>query len=284
MMTTPSAPISLGFSPCPNDTFIFHALVSGLLDTGPLQFAPEVLTDVENLNQWAFASRLEVTKISFHALGFLFDDYVLLTSGAALGRGCGPLLVAAQQKKRKRLAEATIAIPGRYTTAAMLLRLFAPECSRLIEMRFDAIMPALRAGTIDAGVIIHESRFTYQQHGLQLIQDLGAWWEEVSGQPIPLGGIAAKRSLGPERIHHINLLIRKSVQQAFLEPERSRGYVKMHAQEMQDEVIAEHIKLYVNSFSENLGNEGIAAVRHFLHRGREAGIFPSWRDDFFDQE
>ncbi len=271
----PSAPAySLGFSPCPNDTFIFHALVHGLLGAECPRFAAPELADVETLNEWAFTGRLDVTKLSFHAYGQVMDRYVLLSAGSALGRGCGPLLVAKRPLDFAALAGLTIAIPGRYTTAALLLRLFAPACTQLVAMRFDQIMPAVASGAVDAGVIIHESRFTYPQYGLTLIQDLGQWWEEVVGLPIPLGGIAAKRSLGEAAIRAIDRAVRASVRLAFSAPQTAMPYIRQHAQELDEAVIASHIGLYVNDYSENLGPEGLAAVGEFLRRGVEAGVLP----------
>ncbi len=277
----PAHPLTIGFSPCPNDTFIFHALMHGLVADPCIGFARELLADVETLNEWAMAARLDVSKISFHAFGHVLDDYVLLAAGSALGRGCGPLLVAGRPLTIDDLDGKRVAIPGNYTTAAMLLRLFAPRCGNLVVMRFDRIMPALAAGECDAGVIIHESRFTYPQYGLQLIQDLGAWWEGVSGHPIPLGGIVAKRALGEETIGRIQQLIRESVRWAFAHPDDSRPYIRQHAQEMDEQVTRNHIGLYVNSFSEDLGEKGVAAVGEFIRRGRAAGVIPAGRDDWF---
>lgn len=266
--------LSLGFSPCPNDTFIFNALVHGQTGAGSPSFEEAVLADVETLNEWAFAGRLDVTKLSFHALGHVLDHYVLLMAGSALGRGCGPLLVAREEFSPAALPRLTIAIPGRYTTAALLLQMYSPVALTTKVMRFDEIMPAIVAGEVDAGVIIHESRFTFQAHGLLLLQDLGAWWEQETGFPIPLGGIAAKRSLGKEKIQAIDRCIRASVSSAFARPEAGMPYIRQHAQELDDKVIKDHIGLYVNPFSLDLGEEGIAAVREFLERGRRLGLFP----------
>lgn len=266
-------PLSIGFSPCPNDTFIFHALVAGQIPTRSFTLLPEVLADVETLNEWALVGRLDVTKLSFHALGHVLDEYELLPAGAALGRGCGPLLVRRPEVSLASLAAQTIAVPGHYTTAAMLLKMSHPECRRLTVMRFDQIMPALMAGTIGAGVIIHEGRFTYQRYGLSLVTDLGAWWEETSGHPIPLGGIAARRTLGPELIAELSTAIRQSLQAAWRHPAQSATYVKAHAQEIDDQVIRDHIGLYVNDFSLDLGLEGTNAVNAFLKKGQTAGIF-----------
>ena len=266
--------LSLGFSPCPNDTFIFHALVHGQAGVESPDFGEAVLADVETLNEWALAGRLDVTKLSFHALGHVLDQYVLLMAGSALGRGCGPLLVAREDFSPAALPRLTIAIPGRYTTAALLLQMYSPVALTTKVMRFDEIMPAIVAGEVDAGVIIHESRFTFQEHGLLLLQDLGAWWERETGFPIPLGGIAAKRSLGKEKIQAIDRCIRASVSSAFASPEAGLSYIRQHAQELDDKVIKDHIGLYVNPFSLGLGEEGVAAVREFLERGRRLGLFP----------
>lgn len=264
--------LTIGFSPCPNDTFIFHGLVKALIDNCPL-FAKPVLADVETLNEWALAARLDVSKISFHALGHVLDDYVLLGAGSALGRGCGPLLVTLADQADMPLERMTVAIPGRLTTAAMLLRLFSPSCRRLVPMRFERIMDAVAEKQVDGGVIIHEARFTYQQHGLLCRQDLGSWWEDITGYPIPLGGIVARRSLGREKILQIEECIRASVMLAFQYPEKCKTYIKKHAQELDDQVIDDHIRLYVNRFTKNLGEDGMVAVREFIRRGVNARLF-----------
>jgi 1,4-dihydroxy-6-naphthoate synthase len=265
--------LTLGFSPCPNDTFIFHGLVHGLTGFDCPSFSSPVLEDVETLNTWALEGRLDVTKISFHAFGHVMDKYVLLRSGSALGRGCGPLIVSRKPVLKKDLPEMTIAIPGAYTTAAMLLRLYCPECQNIVVKRFDEIMPSIANGEVDAGVIIHESRFTYQDHDLVRIEDLGEWWENETGHPIPLGGIAARRDLGTETIQKIDQCIRFSVRYAFDHPEKSVEYIHNYAQELDEMVIRNHINLYVNAFSEDLGIEGVAAIIEFLKRGHTAGIF-----------
>jgi 1,4-dihydroxy-6-naphthoate synthase len=282
-----TSPLSLGFSPCPNDTFIFHALVHGLVAEAP-EFAPVLLEDVETLNRWVLSAKLDVSKLSFHALGHVLDHYVLLRAGAALGRGCGPLLVARSKLDPAELAGRRLGIPGRYTTAAMLLGLFAPACLRdragtgeaaaagnLQVMRFDRIMPALVRGEIDAGVIIHESRFTYRDHGLVLLADLGTWWEEISGLPIPLGGIVARRSLGGAKLAAIEAAIRASLERARENPAGAMAYIRRHAGELDEGVLRAHIELYVNRFSLDLGEEGERAVTEFLSRGRAAGILPA---------
>ena len=267
-------PLSLGYSPCPNDTFIFYALSHGVIDSGRLRFARPCLEDVETLNSWALAHRLDVTKISCHALGHVSDEYCVLAAGSALGRGCGPLLVAAGDFPAVDLVGRRVAIPGRLTTAALLFRMFLPACTDLVEMRFDRIMEAVKRGEVDAGVIIHESRFTYGEEGLSCLQDLGLWWEEVSGQPIPLGCIVARRSLGEEVIALVDRAVAASVNYAFSHPGECLPYIRAHSQETAPEVVQRHIELYVNDFSRDLGSEGMAAITAFLERGRAAGVLP----------
>jgi 5,8-dihydroxy-2-naphthoate synthase len=268
-------PLTLGFSPCPNDTFIFYALVHDRSDLAGLSFAEPRLEDVETLNIWALENRLDVTKLSFHALGHALDDYCLLRSGSALGRGCGPLLVTKPGKKMTHLEEARIAIPGQYTTAALLFRMYAPECANLVEMRFDKIIDAIRKDRVEGGVIIHESRFTYKQMGLVCHQDLGQWWEDISGYPIPLGCIAAKRELGGEVIGRIDTAIRNSLEFARTSPDQCLPYIRSYSQELEEDVVKSHIGLYVNDFSLDLGVDGLAAVEEFLRRGRAARVLPS---------
>lgn len=265
--------LSLGFSPCPNDTYIFYALVHNLVPLGDIAFAAPCLEDVETLNAWALQGRLDVTKLSFHALGHVPDHYVMLSSGAALGRGCGPLLVTRPGNDFDP-ARARIAIPGTHTTAALLLRLYAPAATDHLVMRFEQIMPAVAAGQVDAGVIIHESRFTYQEQGLVALQDLGQWWEEQTGLPIPLGCIAARRSLGTTNCSAIERAVHDSLLWARQHPGQSLDYIRSHAQEMEEAVLRDHIGLYVNDFSLQVGEEGREAVNELFRRGRHAGIFP----------
>jgi len=267
--------LSIGFSPCPNDTYIFNGLVHKHVNIAGVDLQPEVLADVETLNEWALGGRLDVTKLSYHALGHVMAEYVLLRSGSALGYGCGPLLVAARSVDRTQVAGLSVAIPGRYTTAAALMKMYAPTANNLVAMRFDEIMPAIVDGSVDCGIIIHESRFTYQRLGLQLVVDLGAWWETETGCAIPLGCIAAKRSLGRTVITRIDDAVRASVCWARFHRDEDWGYIRHHAKELDDKVIQEHIKLYVTHFTETLGSQGLAAVETFLIRGREAGLFPS---------
>ena len=270
-----SKELSLGFSPCPNDTFIFYALVHGKVSRGGLAFREPLLEDVEQLNSWALAGKLDVTKLSCHALGHVLDEYCVLSAGSALGRGCGPLLVARAGGDAVSLAGKRIAIPGRLTTAALLLQMFLPKPCELVEMRFDLIMDAIGRGEVDAGVIIHESRFTYLERGLVCLRDLGEWWEKSFGLPIPLGCIVARRSLGETRIRAIDRAIRDSVDYAFRHPELCLPYIRSKSQELEEAVVQSHIGLYVNDFSRDLGSEGWAAIGAFLEKGRKAGALPA---------
>jgi 1,4-dihydroxy-6-naphthoate synthase len=265
--------LSLGFSPCPNDTFIFHALVKGIVGADGIVFR-ERLLDVETLNGLALKGDLDVTKVSFHLYGHIRKKYTLLSSGAALGRGCGPLLVGKSAVNPSELQDLPVALPGKYTTAALLLRLFAPRLDNLVYLPFDRIMPAIVAGDVAAGVIIHESRFTFAEQGLVKLVDLGEWWENDTGYPIPLGGIVARRSLGEEVIGAVDAALRRSIEFAFANPDASRSYINEHSQEMSDEVCAAHIGLYVNDFSRTLGDEGEKAVSMLLARGEAAGLLP----------
>jgi 1,4-dihydroxy-6-naphthoate synthase len=268
-----SHPLTLGFSPCPNDTFMFYPLVHGLVNTAGLCFN-ERLEDVETLNQLALQGALDVSKVSFHALGHIRDEYALLRSGSALGRGCGPLLVAADDINLSDLRGKVIAVPGRYTTALLLLRLLNPSLENFLVMPFNEVMDAVLTGQADAGLIIHESRFTYQGFGLHKLVDLGEWWEAETGLPIPLGGIVAKRSLGIEVITAIERALRSGVELARTNPALAAEYIREHSQEMSAEVCAAHIDLYVNDFSAELGEEGEQAIRELMRRAEQAGIIP----------
>jgi 1,4-dihydroxy-6-naphthoate synthase len=265
--------LTLGFSPCPNDTFMFYPLVHGLVDTGGLAYR-ERLADVETLNLLALEGALDVSKVSYLALGHIRDRYALLRSGSALGRGCGPLLVAADRIDPADLRGRTIAVPGRYTTALLLLKLYDPTLINFIVMPFNEIMDAVLSGNVDAGLIIHESRFTYQGLGLHKLLDLGEWWEKETGLPIPLGGIVARRSLGTETIAAVERALKAGVEYARSHPDEAGHYICEHAQEMSPEVCAAHIDLYVNDFSTDLGDEGIQAISCLLQRAERAGIIP----------
>jgi 1,4-dihydroxy-6-naphthoate synthase len=264
--------LSLGYSPCPNDTFIFYALVHGRLDTGGLGFS-EILKDVEALNRMALGEELDITKVSCHAFGNLREGYCLLRSGGALGRGCGPLVVAREECDMKDLRGKRIAIPGRLTTAFLLLQLHDPALGdNVAEMPFYRIMEAVQKGEADAGLIIHEGRFTYPRYGLVSIKDLGQWWEETTGLPIPLGSIIARRGLGRDIIQSVDALVKESVLYAMENRQEPEGYIKEHSQELEDSVIRQHIDLYVNDYTVDMGEDGIAAMRELLGRAEGSGI------------
>ncbi len=265
--------LSLGYSPCPNDTYIFYALTHNKVAI-PGHTIEQRLEDVETLNQLALNGLLDLTKISYHALGHLRDRYALLHSGGALGRGCGPLVIAPGLTDMQTLRGKRIAVPGKLTTANLLLQLHGSGYEDLLILPFDQIMSALQSGAADAGVIIHESRFTYQQAGFHEVLDLGAWWEADSGLPIPLGGILARRDLGEKMIRMADEAIRSSLEYARLHPQEPRSYIKEHAQELENEVIDAHIHLYVNDFSLSLGDEGIMAVETLLSRAESRGLIP----------
>jgi 1,4-dihydroxy-6-naphthoate synthase len=275
-----SRELTFGYSPCPNDTFSFYALTHGKLPNLPFSIR-EQLEDVETLNQLALSGSLDLTKVSYHALGHLREQYTLLRSGGALGRGCGPLVVATQQTSMTALRGKTIAIPGQLTTANLLLQLYSEGFDRLLILPFDQIMPALKTGKAQAGVIIHESRFTYKSEGFHEIVDLGAWWEEETGLPIPLGGILARRDLGKELIETVETAIRASLDYAWAHPEQPRSYIRRHAQEMNDAVTDKHINLYVNQFSRDLGDEGVRAIETLFARAEKRGIIPACKLDLF---
>lgn len=269
-----SRTLSLGYSPCPNDTFIFYALTHGLIPLPGVRI-DERLADVETLNQLALGGVLDLTKVSYHAYGHLRDQYLMLRSGGALGRGCGPLVVAQQPLTMDELRGQRIAIPGRLTTANLLLQLYGSGFEELLVLPFEQVMPAVRRGAALAGVIIHESRFTFHQFGLHQVLDLGAWWESTSGLPIPLGGILARRDLDSALILRLESALTASIDYAFAHRGEPRAYIKSHSQELADEVIDQHIDLYVNDFSRSLGREGEQAVTELLRRAEERGIIPT---------
>lgn len=264
MSATP-APLELGYSFCPNDTFIFHALHAGLVPS-PVP-VHEVLEDVQTLNDWAVAGRLPMTKISYRAYFGVMDGYVALRSGGALGRGVGPLIVT--RGDVQDLNGKVVASPGALTTAELLLRMVFPQV-QVIRMRYDEVMPAVQraeyAGQrVDAGLIIHESRFTFQDYGLSKLLDLGAWWEAETGLPLPLGAILVRRDLPPVLQVALNSAVRSSLEYAYAHPGAAQAYIRQHALEMSDEVMQAHIDLYVNEFSLDVGAEGERAVQE-LHR------------------
>lgn len=265
-----SKTIRLGFSPCPNDTFIFDALVNGKIDTRGYRFEV-VMEDVEALNRMSRNGELELSKMSYHAYLHQVDKWLMLRSGGALGHRCGPLLIRKGDKEMVPFEDAQVAIPGWYTTANFLLSFAYPQVKNRVEVIFSEIENAVLQGKVDMGVIIHENRFTYMDKGLSLVRDLGEHWEDQTGFPIPLGGIAIRRDL-MEHAEAIQALIRESVAYAFAHPGESKDYVKCHSQEMADEVIAQHIALYVNDFSFDIGTKGEAAIRFMHHYLVERGL------------
>ena len=274
--------LTLAFSPCPNDCFMFDALVHRRIDLEGLDFNVR-LADVEALNKAAFAGDVDVTKLSYHAYAHCARDYVLLDAGSALGRNCGPLLISKRPLSREDVASGAlrIAIPGRYTTANFLLGLAFPAARNRTELLFSDIERAVLDGRFDAGLIIHENRFTYAAKGLKKIVDLGEFWEGETGAPIPLGGIVVRRSL-PEAVKQtVNRLVRRSVEYAFAHRSASLPYVREHAQEMSEQVMYQHIDLYVNDYSVDLGADGRRAVELLFDKARALGVIPPIEQPLF---
>ena len=287
--------LSLGFSPCPNDTFIFDALVNNKIDTEGISF-DVVLEDVETLNQWALEGSLDITKLSFGVLPLVLDKYILLNSGSALGRGVGPLLIRNKELeiRNEKVEEYAIAIPGEHTTAHLLFSLAYPNAKNKIFMRYDRIedyvlksssqVPSLggdlgEAGEAGAlGVIIHENRFTYEEKGLKKIIDLGEYWEKETGMAIPLGGIVARRTMDELTRKKVDRLIRRSIEFAYSKYPELNDYIRSHSQEMSEDVMRKHIELYVNNYSLDLGEEGKAAVMKLLE------VYQQTHSIYFDKE
>ncbi|MBI3792936.1 MAG: 1,4-dihydroxy-6-naphthoate synthase [Gemmatimonadetes bacterium] len=257
--------LTFGYSPCPNDTFAFHALTHGIIET-PFRVTP-VLLDIEELNRRAHEGAFALTKLSVGAFAAVGDRYRLLRSGAALGEGVGPLVVTRTPMTLDQAVLGRVAIPGRETTAYRLLRLAAPSLANVVELRYDRILHAVASGEVDAGLIIHESRFTYHEHGLYKAVDLGDWWKAETGLPVPLAGICARSDLDAATAAEAERAIRASVQHAFDHPDASRAYVQANAQEMSPEVQAQHIALYVNQFSLDVGDEGLRAIERLVGAG-----------------
>ncbi len=280
--------LTIGFSPCPNDTFIFDALIHHKIDTQGLEFEVQY-EDVESLNHKAFNAELDITKLSYHAFAYAAQDYELLDAGSALGFGVGPLLITKDPVLAERLKrvieegepllesdkQLKIGIPGKYTTANFLLGLALPDLQDKREVLFSAIENSLLEGSIDIGLIIHENRFTYQQKGLSKIVDLGDYWEKTTERPIPLGGIVVKRSLEESLKLKINNLIRESVDFGFANPKSGLEYIRSHAQEMDEEVMYKHIELYVNKYSLDLGLQGREAIQTMFDKAVSQGIIPN---------
>ncbi|MFF4630246.1 1,4-dihydroxy-6-naphthoate synthase [Streptomyces griseorubiginosus] len=276
----PSQPLQIAYSPCPNDTFVFEALAHGRVPGAPeldVTFA-----DIDITNGMAERGEFDVLKVSYAVLPYVLDAYTLLPCGGALGRGCGPLVLT--REAGLELTGRRVAVPSERSTAYLLFRLWAAdvldgEVGEIVVMPFHEIMPAVRDGLVDAGLVIHEARFTYQNYGLHKLADMGEHWESTTGLPIPLGAIIAKRSLGTERLSRLADSIRASVRAAWDDPEVSRPYVMAHAQEMDPAVADQHIGLYVNEFTADLGEDGYAAIRGLLTRAAAEGLVPALKPD-----
>ena len=274
--------LSLGFSPCPNDCFIFDAIVNQRIDLEGIDFDVR-MEDVETLNRWAVEGNLDCTKLSFHAFAHLSNAYQLLNAGSALGFNCGPLLISKRDISFEdmRSNRLNIAIPGKLTTANFLLSIALPQATNKKEMLFSEIENAVINEDVDAGLIIHENRFTYQQKGLKKIIDLGEYWESLIHAPIPLGGIVIKRNFSDELKQKIDRIIKKSVQYAFAHPEEVMHFIKQHAQEMDPKVMQQHIQLYVNDYSVDLGNTGREAVILMMQKAQELNLVNQINQDLF---
>ena len=272
--------LTLGFSPCPNDTFIFDAMVHGKIDTEGLEFEV-VLGDVEDLNDKAFKQQLDITKLSYHAMAYCLEDYQLLNSGSALGSGVGPLLIAKKKLMESEINSANIAIPGKYTTANFLLSLAYPNARNKREVLFSEIENMVLNNEVDAGLIIHENRFTYREKGLEKIIDLGDFWEQKSGSLIPLGGIVIQRGFDLELKQKVDRVLRRSIEFAKENPQSSKNYVSQHAQEMEEGVTKKHIDLYVNEYSIDLGEKGREAVENLFRTAEEKGLVIKIKEPIF---
>lgn len=272
--------LTLAISPCPNDTFIFDALIHHKVDTEGLSFKL-VFADVEQLNQAAFQQQFDITKLSYHAFAYASENYVLMRSGSALGNNCGPLLVSKELLSDEVINESRICIPGKYTTANLLFSLKYPNASNKAFILFSEIENKVLSGEFNAGVIIHENRFTYKQKGLKKIIDLGEYWEQQFKVPIPLGGIAIKRNIDPEIQLSVERSIRRSIEFAFENPDSSKEFVAKHSQEMSEDVCRQHINLYVNKYSLNLGFNGEYAVNTLYKIAQENKIIPALTEPIF---
>ena len=274
--------LTLGFSPCPNDCFMFDAMVHRRIDLEGLDFDVR-MADIEALNSAAFAGGVDITKLSFHAFAYCADDYVLLDAGSALGRNCGPLLISQRPISPEEVAagDVRIAIPGKYTTANFLLSLAFPRATDKSECLFSDIEAGVLDGRFDAGLIIHENRFTYADRGLKKIIDLGEFWESETGAAIPLGGIVISRRLPADVRQRVNRVMRRSVEYAFANRDASLPFVRANAQAMSDEVMYKHIDLYVNEYSVDLGVDGRRAVEVLFERARNSGVIPEMTEDLF---
>ncbi|MCK5823587.1 MAG: 1,4-dihydroxy-6-naphthoate synthase [Bacteroidales bacterium] len=272
--------LKLGISTCPNDTFMFDALLHNKIDTEGLSF-DLFMADVEELNKRALNKSLDVTKLSYHAYCYLSGNYVLLDSGSALGYKNGPLLISKHKVYPDEIDSLKIAIPGKLTTANLLLSIAYPMAQNKSEYIFSDIEDVVLSNECDAGLIIHENRFTYQGKGLKKVIDLGEYWEQKTKLPIPLGAIAVKRELSEDIQQKLNRVLRKSIEYAFENPNSSYDFVKLHAQEMEKDVVYKHINLYVNNFSVNLGDEGKQSINELFSKAQELNIIPKINNQIF---
>lgn len=272
--------LTLGFSPCPNDTFIFDAMVHGRIDTEGLEFE-YFLADVEELNRKAFASELDITKMSYHAYAYVAQNYLILDSGSALGHRNGPLLISKQNNGISGIEERKIAIPGKYTTANLLFSIAWPEAKNKIEYVFSDIERALLDGEVDAGLIIHETRFTYQKKGLHKLADMGEFWEGYAGLPIPLGAIVINKNIPSDIALKVNRIIRRSLEYAYKDSFASYDFVAGNAKEMDSTVMNNHIKLYVNEYSLDLGSKGREAITELFRIASVKGVIPQMPSRIF---
>ncbi len=272
--------LTLGFSTCPNDTFIFDAMVHKRIDTEGLDFEL-IMSDVEELNKMAMNAELDITKISFHAFAYIADKYKILNSGSALGRNNGPLLVCKKKTYPDEVPHLKIAIPGKHTTANLILHSAYPKIYCVKEYLFSDIEEVILDHEVDAGLIIHETRFTYRQRGLKKIIDLGEYWEKTTNLPVPLGGIIVNRKLSDEIQQKIDRVLRRSIDFAFENPTAGLPFIKQYAQEMNEDVMYKHIELYVNDFTKNLGELGKKSIKKLLEKAVELKFVPSIPDDIF---
>lgn len=262
--------LRIAFSPCPNDTFMFHGLVSGLVKIPGVDFTVQ-LHDVEQLNRMALTGACDVTKVSSYAYLRIRDTYEMLSSGAAMGFGCGPIVVTGARRGAVEPVRCRFAVPGELTTAYLLLRLWCPRAGKCLFVRYDQVMPMVASGEVDCGVVIHEGRFVYRQAGLRLVQDLGQWWEARTRLPVPLGCVVARKALGRERIAAIDGALRQSIQAALADPAGPRDYMRRHVRELDEAVIMEHVRTFVNEYSLDPGEQGRAAMTMLERLAVEAG-------------
>jgi len=272
--------LTLGFTPCPNDTFVFHAMVNGKIDTEGLEF-DYFLADVEELNRRAFEGRTDILKISYHAYAYAADRYLILDSGSAIGRGNGPLLVSKREIYEDEVRNLTVAIPGKYTTANLLFSIKWPDALNKKEYIFSEIENAILKGEVDAGIIIHETRFTYYKKGLKKIVDLGRFWEEITGYPVPLGAIVINRMVPEDIALKVNRILKKSIEYAYTDLYSTFDFVRKYAREMESDVLHSHIEMYVNEFTADLGIEGRQAAEKLFSMASEAGVIPQLPDRIF---